>query len=95
VENSPVNFARLSAIAVLALSLAAPSYAAPLPPGKPAGVSQAEIWDPTTLAVIAGGTAIVVGFALAISSTTPAITSIGGGTGNSVIFTPTTTGTTK
>jgi hypothetical protein len=95
VENKPVNFARLSAVTVLALILAMPSgYAAPaLAPGKPAGVKQAAIWDPVTLAVIAGGTAAVVGFALLISSTTPVATSIAGGSGNSVVFSPTTTTT--
>jgi hypothetical protein len=95
VENKPVNFARLSAVTLLALLLAMPSVnaAPPLAPGKPAGIKQAEIWNMTTLAVIAGGTAAVVGFALLISSTTPATTSIGGGSGNSVVFSPTTTTT--
>jgi hypothetical protein len=94
VENKPVKFARLSAVTVLALILAMPSYAAqPLAPGKPAGVKQAAIWDPTTLAVIAGGTAAVVGFALLISGGTSVNTPIGGGSGNSVVFSPTTTST--
>ena len=90
-----MNIARLSAVTLLAVTLAMPSsYAAqPLPPGKPAGLKQAELWDITTLAVIAGGTAAIVGFALLISSTTPPTTSIGGGTGNSVVFSPTTTTT--
>jgi hypothetical protein len=89
----------LATMTVLALNLAIPPVTAqpltaqPLAPGKPAGVKQANVWDPTTLAVIAGGTAIVVGFALAISSTTPAIGTISGGAGNSVVVTPTTTTT--
>lgn len=71
-------------------------YAAqPLPPGKPAGVDHAQIWNAETLAVIGGGAAIVVGFALLISGGTSVVTPIGGGSGNSVVFAPTTTTTTK
>lgn len=90
-----MNIVRLAAVTLLAVTMAMPSgYAAqPLPPGKPSGLKQAEIWNMTTLGVIAGGTAAIVGFALLISSTTPPTTSIGGGTGNSGVFSPTTTTT--
>ncbi len=90
-----MNIARLSAVTLLAVMLAMPSgYAAqPLPPGKPSGLKQADIWNMTTLGVIAGGTAAIVGFALLISSTTPPTTSIGGGSGSSATFSPTTTTT--
>ncbi len=80
---------------VLAMALVLPpAYAAqPLPPGKPAGMAQAQIWSVGTLAVIAGGTAAVVGFALLIKGGTSVTTPIGAGSGNSVVFAPTTTTT--
>jgi hypothetical protein len=94
VENSNVKLARLTAVTFLSLTLVMPaSYAAgPLPPGKPAGVKQADLWDLTTLGVITLGAAMIVGFSLAITSTTPPpATSISGGSGGSLTVSPTTT----
>jgi hypothetical protein len=96
VANRTANYLRLCSVTLLALLAVIPSYAAapmqaPLAPGKPAGVSHAQMWNAATLGVIAGGTAAVVGFALLIKGGTSVVTPISGGGGNSVVFSPTTT----
>jgi hypothetical protein len=80
-------------VTALALAVAMPpAYAAPpLPPGKPAGTAQAQIWSVGGIAAIAGGTALVVGFALLIKGGTSTVTPIAANNGNSVLFSPTTT----
>ena len=67
------------------------AYAEPLPPGKPAGVDKAQVWNLETLAVITGGAALIVGFSFVLSGSTNVVTPIAGANGNSILLTPTTT----
>jgi hypothetical protein len=81
-----------TAAILLTMSLLVPTaQAAPLAPGKPAGVNQAQVWNIKTLAVIGAGLGLTVGFALLISGGTSVTTPISGGAGNSVVVSPTTT----
>jgi hypothetical protein len=62
-------FHKTAIATILAGLLTLPVEAAPgadqgsLPPGKPAGVSQAQL-DPETFAVVAGGAVLFIGFAV-------------------------------
>lgn len=85
-----VSIIAVTVAALFATSALAADVSAPLAPGKPAGLKQAQAHDDNTVLYIVGGGAVIAGIVLLASNGGGNNTVTGGGT---TTTTTTTTGT--